>query len=234
MSLIVTISGHTFLPRSIRKDGTVVDLGANRGYFARQIISRYGAIRYFAVEANPYLAASLAQEVPAIRVRHAAVTDQNTMITLNLSRNCEQSSIVESVAGEGASQVSVPGRTLDAILRENEIDEIDLLKVDIEGAEVGVFSAVSDDTLAKISQITIEFHDFLGAYSPEAVLLMVERFRQCGFCGVRFSRSNMNWLFFNPGRCGVGTLAMLYIKHVLPYVRWFRLAIGLDRDGSIP
>eukprot|EP00759_Apiculatamorpha_spiralis_P048746 PhF_6_TR4411/c0_g1_i1/m.5956 len=49
--------------------------------------------------------------------------------------------------------------TLDKILRDNNIKQVDLLKVDVEGAEFLVMKSISDDAYSKIRQIVCEVHD---------------------------------------------------------------------------
>ncbi len=50
--------------------------------------------------------------------------------------------------------------TISKLLRDSGFDEIDLLKMDIEGAEKEVFGAADvDDWLSKVKVLTIELHD---------------------------------------------------------------------------
>ena len=50
--------------------------------------------------------------------------------------------------------------TVSKILAESGFDEIDLMKIDIEGAEKEVFSAPDvDDWLSKVKVLVIELHD---------------------------------------------------------------------------
>ncbi|WP_366930871.1 FkbM family methyltransferase [Microcoleus sp. bin38.metabat.b11b12b14.051] len=51
--------------------------------------------------------------------------------------------------------ISVDAMTLDTFLNKHKIESIDLLKVDIEGAEEALFNSTSDATLCNIKQITI-------------------------------------------------------------------------------
>ena len=51
---------------------------------------------------------------------------------------------------------------LEKFCQEREIKAIDLLKVDIEGAELELFENFSIEFLEKIRQVTIEFHDHLN------------------------------------------------------------------------
>ena len=54
---------------------------------------------------------------------------------------------------------SVRAVTMDTVMRETGIDSIDLLKVDIEGAEIEIFK--SCPWIRKVRVLTIELHDRL-------------------------------------------------------------------------
>jgi amino acid adenylation domain-containing protein/FkbM family methyltransferase len=49
--------------------------------------------------------------------------------------------------------------TISRILRENDIEQIDLLKIDVEKSEVDVLRGISEQDWKKIKQIVIEVHD---------------------------------------------------------------------------
>ena len=53
-------------------------------------------------------------------------------------------------------------RRLDGVLRELEIGQVDLIKIDCEGAEADVFSALPDEILNRCQWIVGEFHDHTG------------------------------------------------------------------------
>jgi hypothetical protein len=52
--------------------------------------------------------------------------------------------------------------TLDSIVKQHNIGTIDLLKVDVEGAELMVMKSISKDVFAKVRQVVIEVHDIDG------------------------------------------------------------------------
>jgi hypothetical protein len=58
------------------------------------------------------------------------------------------------------TKITVPSITPNTLIEEY-IDEdlIDLMKVDIEGAEYDFFETISDDNLKKIKRLIIEFHN---------------------------------------------------------------------------
>jgi hypothetical protein len=51
---------------------------------------------------------------------------------------------------------------LDDVLRELDITQIDLIKIDCEGAEADVFSTLSDEILNRCHWIVGELHDHTG------------------------------------------------------------------------
>lgn len=64
--------------------------------------------------------------------------------------------------GHPAMTVECEVRRLDDVLRELGIAQIDLLKIDCEGAEADVFSTLPDEILDKCEWIVGEFHDHTG------------------------------------------------------------------------
>jgi len=211
-----TIQGHTFLHPFLRPEGTVVDLGANRGRFASAITDIFN-VRCISVEANPNLAKSI-PNTPRVKVFNMAVSDTNAPVTFHLAENTEMSSVIASLAC-GGTKVSVPGQTLAGLLEMNQVDEVELLKVDIEGAEVQLFASTPPEVLRRIKQITIEFHDFLGAYPAAEVHRMAQILHNGGFKSIRFSVSNMNWLFYRPDACPMGLIRRAWITGALRNIR---------------
>lgn len=51
-------------------------------------------------------------------------------------------------------------QTMSQFVRERDIEQIDLLKVDVEKAELDVLGGIEDDDWRKIRQVVIEVHDF--------------------------------------------------------------------------
>src|ERR1044071_7162678 len=64
---LIEICGHHFLSRGLGPDSFVLDLGANRGEFAREMRARWG-VRCLSIEANPLLCKSLCSENEVINV----------------------------------------------------------------------------------------------------------------------------------------------------------------------
>jgi len=64
--------------------------------------------------------------------------------------------------GYPANTVECEVRRLDDVLRELGIAQVDLIKIDCEGAEADVFSTLPDEILKNCQWIVGEFHDHAG------------------------------------------------------------------------
>ncbi len=222
---IVGVRGHSFYAGACSDQSSVVDLGAHLGQFSSTVARLFGC-KVYAVEALPSLYAKI-PPIPGVRVLNYAIAGRNGTIQLLVGSNPESNSIHKVSDGSCTGTVNVEAITFEDFLKAQAIDKIDLLKVDIEGAEVELFSTVSDDTLSRIKQISVEFHDFLEkpgspeyAQSIANVQAITERLAGLGFSPIQFSiRDHTDVLFVNRKRCGVSLTRYLYWAYVLRYAR---------------
>lgn len=68
-------------------------------------------------------------------------------------------------------------RTLSEIIREEDIERIDLLKIDVEKSEADVLAGIAPDDWQKIQQIVIEAHDVNGQLARLTQLLRDHGYR---------------------------------------------------------
>jgi FkbM family methyltransferase len=224
ISRIDSIENHCFLPHPLTSDSVVVDLGANRGHFSHTIAGRYG-LRCFGVEPNPALFQKLAADDRGVKFVNYAMSGSDQPVTLHISADITSSSIVSADVPQPEQDVVIAGRTLPGLLNECGVQHVDLLKVDIEGAEVPLFAATPDDLLRRIHQITIEFHDDAGLITREQSEQIRQRLRDLGFSGIKFSPNNTNWLFFRSGLAGPVTRA--YMRYFVRNIRGACRRMGL-------
>ncbi len=128
----------------------ILDLGANIGASVLFFRRRWPDAQIVAVEASPRLAAVLDRNVRhlAVDVHHQAVAAQSGTIEFHES---EHSWAGTTAAGTGPT-ITVPAVALDELLDE----QVDLVKVDIEGAEFDVFAAAN--RLDRVGSIFGEAH----------------------------------------------------------------------------
>ncbi len=159
---------HTIYSRILDSDSLVIDLGANVGQFT-EAITRESNCTCCAIEAVPSVYSQI-PENDLVKKFNYAISDRNKPLKIYISDNPESNSISQEAASVYGLQgeISVDGITLETFLNNQKIELVDLLKIDIEGAEEAVFNSTRDATLCNVKQITIEFHDFMpGSISTE-------------------------------------------------------------------
>ena len=137
---------------------SIVDLGANIGGFSLFIFENFPNAVVVSVEAAPdtYEILQRNQEINSERnwkVMQAAVWTNNGYV--NLDRRI--ASTGHRIAIDGSDGESIPAKRLDDILTEAEIVDIDLMKMDIEGAESAVVP-VNEAIFERTKVLVIEIH----------------------------------------------------------------------------
>ena len=134
------------LPVEIDGIQSMVDLGANAGLASLYFLSRFSTMRRLVlVEANPKL-------IPAIKslyrqfdggvqvdIENCCVSDSLGQVTFSVHRDDRFSQMGSN--GNGSATVTVPSRPLAHVLDQLKLDRVDLLKMDIEGAEYPLIDA---------------------------------------------------------------------------------------------
>jgi len=109
---------------------------------------------------------------PAMSGRYAAVEEEiDTARTFMLNRERFQDKgdglspyQVEEIVRERLTTepYTCPVNTLSRVIQENEIETIDLLKIDVEKSEMEVLGGIKEDDWKKIRQVVIEVHNVDG------------------------------------------------------------------------
>lgn len=145
-----------FEPESLRlflelaeSSETVLDVGAHVGLYALLASTERPDTTTIAFEPVPrnlrYLRANVARnEVPNLRVEEAAVGAVDGSITLRVPRTLRLPATASVLTGhdhgdgDGMESISVPVVSIDRYVQEHHLGTIDLLKIDVEGAEADV------------------------------------------------------------------------------------------------
>jgi hypothetical protein len=101
---------------------------------------------------------------PQFAAVQCVLTDRPREVAFNLSGTPSQ--LGRSEAGE-----SLAGRPLDALAEVRGLDRVDLLKIDVEGAELDVLEGARD-TLARTAHVIMEIHH--AEIGPEGVTRVFE------------------------------------------------------------
>src|SRR6267142_5355934 len=150
----------------LRECDYVVDLGANIGLTSLYFANCYPGCRVVAVEPNPstydVLCANLSELVKAGRCTtlKAAIWGSETVLIADQPKNPEHYSAfaTRKTSGPVSFGDEISGMPLKQIMAEAGLERIDLLKVDVEGAEVELFKG-DLEWLRSVKCIAIEFHE---------------------------------------------------------------------------
>jgi FkbM family methyltransferase len=189
----------------LRPSGVFVDVGANVGALALPVaVCRPGA-SIICVEADPQIASLLRLNVTEngrsnIRIVHCLagpIDDPGVSFYRAPASKFGMGSIGPQF---GASPTKLPQRPLDQVLDELAIDDIDVVKLDIEGAELGAMQGLSRRlTSLRPPVIVFEFADWAetriaeqAAGSAQEFLLLLgytlSRLARGGKAGERLAR----------------------------------------------
>ncbi len=218
-----TIGTHTVFTPPLGNDSVIFDLGAHRGEFSRYLGEFCGGTYYLA-EANPILSKAL-QEGGYRHVWHCAVTSFDGVIDFNLSHNEEGSSLLTLPAQSAYNcvlreTIQVPARKLDSLMAEMHVSRVDVLKMDIEGAEMQVLLDLSPMSLSRIGQISVEFHSdpVFGFNLHRELKQVIRRLHDHQFACLDFSQGSfLDVLFVNRAVHSLPSPpAALDVSRVLP------------------
>jgi FkbM family methyltransferase len=143
----------------------VIDLGANIGLATRLFAARYPGCKILAVEPDPDNYALLERNLTGLvragrcRTFEGAVWGRKSRLAVTAPAGHEDlynSMFVYETLDENARLVD--SMTMPELLEHSGFPRVDLLKVDIEGAEVALFGG-DTSWLERIGAIAIEFHE---------------------------------------------------------------------------
>ena len=145
---------------------TIVDLGANTGLAAMFFTLRYPGARVIAVEpelANYQILCRNTRDLGTVEAVHAAIWSDDTTLSVETTdqagaRLADWGFQTKDVpAGPNAQRVEALG--MQSLLHRFNLHRVDLLKVDIEGAEHELFGPFAARWLPKVQNVLIETHE---------------------------------------------------------------------------
>jgi FkbM family methyltransferase len=185
---------ETALLRALLRHGmTCVDVGANWGYFtllAAHLTGVQGTV--VALEPDPRLFPTLRRNVEAngleqVEVLQLAASDASGSCWLEghdrRSGNLGTSHLVHAVR-DGVSSFRVETSTIDALLDERNVRTVDLLKMDIEGAEALALRGMRDGLAARrYTRLLLELHPTMLGVHGSSVVEIVAMLLDAGYRG---------------------------------------------------
>ena len=170
---------ENFFPRSI------LDLGANVGYASVYFASRWNNSQILAVEPAPANLGLLRRNTeawPNIGTLQAAVWSHPA--TVSVANPAEATNAFRMREASAQEDNGVPAYTVSQLMERQGWRHLDLLKMDVEGAEAQIFQDETD-WLDQVSVMVVELHDRIVPGCAESLYraLRGRHFRQEIVCG---------------------------------------------------
>jgi FkbM family methyltransferase len=131
----------------------ILDLGSHIGLSALWFRARFPQARILCFEPDPANFALLVDnvgDVPGIEAHNAAVGSSERIASFYSAEQSWLSSLLPSEAGRSAVATPVKVLAIRKIVDALEVERVDLLKLDIEGAEWEILDATPLDSLAEL------------------------------------------------------------------------------------
>jgi FkbM family methyltransferase len=185
-----------------RKFKWFIDIGANIGCFSISLLERFPDVRGIACEPISDMYRSLLNGIrenrleAKISARQIAVTGNNGPKEVSLwYRPNAPGNTSASTTGDGGQWERAPGVSIRDLLNELD-DEIDLVKLDVEGAEYDIILSTPPEFLRRSRRLVLEYHDVPG-HSWRELVSHLEA------AGLKLRRHDQSLLWFGPWHSSV-------------------------------
>lgn len=157
MAIYDQIVLHPYLPTN-RSFKTIIDCGANIGLSVRYLAAAYPDARIVAVEPDESNFSMLRRNCE----KNANISCIKAGIwpvpgSIHLQKEGLGPSALRTVMGHGGT--SVEAVTISQIMERLGMERVSLLKIDIEGSELELFSGADTSWIDRVDAISIELHD---------------------------------------------------------------------------
>ena len=179
-------SGWRFFAPLINEKSIVYSIGISDDTgFEEDIISLYGA-NVYAFDPTPHCLEWIErQKLPEKFIFYpwaAAGNDGNIYLYPLISNKGKKSKIMYTFLSEKADNgIEVKALTTSSMAKELGHSHIDVLKMDIEGAEYGVINSLIRESLLRPNMILVEFHHRFKGLTKQNTEDAVNQLRQTGY-----------------------------------------------------
>jgi len=176
--------GYEVLPALLHAEAVVYSVGIGEDIsFDLALIERFGCTVHGFDPTPRSLTWLAAQNLPARFVVHPyGIADIDGTLSFAPPKN--PAHVSHSVLGDEAdragTRIELPVKRLETVLRELGHDRLDLLKLDIEGAEYAVLDILLEKGPLP-RQLCVEFHHGMGGVELQTTDALLGRLRSAGY-----------------------------------------------------
>ena len=162
----------------VNKGDVVVDIGGNLGLFSYYALCK-GAKQVYCFEPSPQSYNCIIENfnLDNLVVEEAAVGAKDGEVTFNIN---PESSINSSMfaSNENSQTITCGSINLNTYIKTNNIEKIDYLKIDCEGAEYEIIESLDEQYLTNnIDKICLEYH----LNKNGEINTILNKLKKCGF-----------------------------------------------------
>jgi len=139
---------------NLNEESLVLDIGGYTGYWTEKIYEKYKCKIHIYEPVNEYYKkiSEKFKQINNIKVYNCGVSNINT-----------QSFIIHNEASsslfiDGNSKEKIELKDINLIIGDLLVDQIDLIKINIEGSEYDLLESISDYNIYKVKNFQIQFH----------------------------------------------------------------------------
>jgi FkbM family methyltransferase len=154
---------------------SIIDLGANVGYASVYFANKFPNAKIISLEPeknNHATAATNTKNYANITLIHGAIWDKSEDINLVDNGLGEAGYMVEKGSGDNI----IRGYTVDEIMQLMNTTLIDILKIDIEGAEKEIFESNYENWIPNTKIIIVETHDRYRKGTSKAIFNTIGKY----------------------------------------------------------
>jgi FkbM family methyltransferase len=160
----------------------VVDVGANVGLFTECMLKIYKVNKVISVECNGDLVKQLQQNfrrnTDVTIIPKALHYNNEPIVFYQIDENTGISTTIKPSNFSYTKEVIVPTITINDLV--NTYGIIDLLKIDVEGAEYDVLLNTDDSVFSQINALFIECH-FVNENSSQSIISIIDKLTNIGY-----------------------------------------------------
>jgi FkbM family methyltransferase len=191
---------HFYVPKP---GDTIVDLGANIGGFTLYLLSLTRRINVHCFEPSRATLGTLRRNVEVnhvedlVSIYPIAVSDRSGTTCMSMRGLSVQRALVDGSRTDKAEVEEVRTMSLDDAIALCTAGEIDLLKMDIEGAELEAVTSASPALWFRIKRVAMEYHE---CFRPGCLAQLCRALRDNGFVHIDVEPANVGQGILRAGK----------------------------------
>ncbi len=171
---------YSFLDDFIKNSKTIIDIGAHYGYFSLYSLEINKNLNIYALEPIFYKKAiKNLIEYNNVKVYKLWVATKvgEYHIYINSKKTMQSSIYHNNFLNKSEEKVKCEFITIKKFIKRNNIESIDLMKIDIEWAEFDVLLAMENEEFSNIQTLCLEYHILDNTFQKKFNIL-VEKLRK--------------------------------------------------------